>query len=442
MEEAGGESSSPLYREGGSYLKGMAVNSTVIADLLLPFCEAASINIKEISRTVRKRIVVSLLFADNQAVHQKLFREQHMDWSGVQVWESPWSARCCAERRVAGLSAGNHVHAARLDAHHEALGLCAGMDGPARGATRALTGGQWGQELQPSAETAELIHTAYAGLRLSSLQTKSLSALESLRVCFARVKVMPSWDLLCKTFVLCNLTDTDSLAVLSLLFAEGDPPMSVDTAKDLVRHMASFKHTRSEYSDLFGILLGDSHCQVRSHVVQQSLKQREALKETRRQHAVRSGAAFKKPSLTRMLEAKLLAEGSNHPQDSFASFCRASKFASNVNLRIRQVAYFLHCLPEHADKTAQLTRTLGGDLLILGCIQGLPTLMCPDVQARAPLLPVHLFVFLDKMCVCVGGRSCGASSQIRITWWRRARRCGASRRGAYQAVSSRQGSGA
>ena len=80
VEEAGGESSSPLYREGGSYLKGMAVNSTVIADLLLPFCEAASINIKEISRTVRKRIVVSLLFADNQAVHQKLFREQHMDW--------------------------------------------------------------------------------------------------------------------------------------------------------------------------------------------------------------------------------------------------------------------------------------------------------------------------------------------------------------------------
>ena len=57
---------------------------TVIADLLIPFCEGVSINIKDVSKTIRKRFLVSLSFADNVELHKRLFKEQHIDWNGVQ----------------------------------------------------------------------------------------------------------------------------------------------------------------------------------------------------------------------------------------------------------------------------------------------------------------------------------------------------------------------
>ena len=114
-----------------------------------------------------------------------------------------------------------------------------------------------------------------------------------------------------------------------------------EAMKDLVRYLASHKHTKTEYTESFRQILNESHCQVRSHVVVQSLKQRENQRELRRHQAIVSGSVFLKPSLTQLLEAKLLTEGSNHPQDSFGSFCRASKIASNANMRIKQVAYFL-----------------------------------------------------------------------------------------------------
>ena len=62
---------------------GAHTTSTVIADLLIPFCEAACLNIKDVSRTVRKRILVSLSFVDNTDLHQRLFKEHHIDWNGA-----------------------------------------------------------------------------------------------------------------------------------------------------------------------------------------------------------------------------------------------------------------------------------------------------------------------------------------------------------------------
>ena len=58
--------------------------STVIADLLTPFCEAGSVNIREPHRTVRKRILVSLSFVDNEQLHEAVFKDQHIDWHGIQ----------------------------------------------------------------------------------------------------------------------------------------------------------------------------------------------------------------------------------------------------------------------------------------------------------------------------------------------------------------------
>lgn len=131
---------------------------------------------------------------------------------------------------------------------------------------------------------------------------------------------------------------------------------------------------------------------MRSHIVLQSLKHREGLKEARRQHAVLSGAVFRKPCLTQMLEAKMLSEGANHPQDSFTSFCRGSKIASNVNQRVKQVAYFLVCLPEHPEKAEHLSRTVGGDAIILSSLQSMQ-IMQPDVQElRRIIMDTHYTV--------------------------------------------------
>jgi hypothetical protein len=148
----------------------------------------------------------------------------------------------------------------------------------------------------------------------------------------------PSWDTLCKAFLVCNIADLDTLSALLLLLG---PEGAAESLKDLVRYMASYRHTKGEYTDTFSRILHEGNCQVRSHVVIHSLKTRDTLRESRRHHAIVSGAAFLKPSLTRMLETKVLAEGSNHPQDSFRVFCQASKIASNANMRVKGVAYFL-----------------------------------------------------------------------------------------------------
>jgi len=324
----------------------------LIGDLLIPFCEASSIHVKDVSRSVRKRILASVSFADIAQVHDRLFKRQHIDWTGLQDY-----------LQEVVFTPQDWMHIIRL------------LD--------------FVQEVSASAETSELLSTAFAGLRLSSAQTKGLTPLDSLRLCFAKVKVTPSWDLLCKTFVLCNLSDVDSLTALLLLLGETQQALGAEQAKDLVRYVGSYKHTRAEYTDMFSLLLDEIHCQVRSHVVLQSLKQREALKDSRRQHAISSGAAFRKPSLTQLLETKLLTEGANHPQDSFRSFCRESKIASNVNVRVKQVAYYLVCLPDHPEKEKHLVRTLGGDGLILSCVQSM-RIMLPDVQElRRIIMETH-----------------------------------------------------
>jgi hypothetical protein len=62
------------------------MQNTGVADLLTPFCEAGSLNVRDVSRAVRKRILVSLSFADLPDLHAKLFHEHHMDWAGVNEY--------------------------------------------------------------------------------------------------------------------------------------------------------------------------------------------------------------------------------------------------------------------------------------------------------------------------------------------------------------------
>lgn len=317
---------------------------TIIADLLVPFCEASSLNIKDASQTVRKRLLVSLTFVDNALLHQNLFPDQYLDWSGVQDYHSQIAYTVADWMQLLKL----------LD---------------------------FVDEITPSHEVADLIASTSVGIRVSSAQTKTLTPIESLRLCFAKARLTPSWDLLCKTLIACNLQDMDPLQILQSVFSSENSMEENDSGiRDLVRFLASFKHTKAEYTDSFSRILCNSICKVRAHAVIQSLKRRDTLREARKQNAILSGAAFRKPSLTRLLESKLLKDGSTHPQDSFLSFCRLSKIASNVNLRLKQTAYFILCLPiDEQAKMEALANVVGGDPIILASIQTM-NILTPDLR--------------------------------------------------------------
>lgn len=326
---------------------------TILADLLVPFSDASSLNIKDVSNTVKKRFIVSFSFVDNRILYQSLFKDQYLDWCGVQDYLQDISYSVPEWIQLLGI----------LD---------------------------FVQEIQPSPEAADIISKSLAGVKVSTAQATLLNPIESLRLCFAKVKMSPSWDLLCKTFVACNLLDIDQVQILMALFAEHGT-MKVE-AKELVRFMASYKHTKSEYTETFTAIMDNARCQVLSHAVLQSLRRRDALLEARQNDAILSGSAFRKPSLTQILESKSLKEGAKHPQDSFASFCRSSKIASNVNLRIKQTVYFLLCLPESSkkeDKISELAKIVGGDLILLANVQSM-AILSPDVQElRKIIMETH-----------------------------------------------------
>ena len=242
------------------------------------------------------------------------------------------------------------------------------------------------QEINPSPEVAEIISTTLNGLKVSSTQTKNLNPIDSLRLCFAKIKMSPSWDLLCKTFISCNLHDIDQLQMLQALDVTVE-----NNARELVRYMASYKHTKKEYTDIFTSIMEDGRCQVRSHDIIQSIKKRETTQEAMRNNAMRNGSAFKRPSLTRLLEIKSLSDGATHPQDSFESFCRSSKIASNVNTRIKQTAYFLLCLQDVDETTrlSELSRIVGRDQIILSNIGGM-NILTPDLrELRRIIMDTH-----------------------------------------------------
>jgi hypothetical protein len=333
-----------------------------------------------------------LSFVDTQQLHDALFKEHHMDWHGVQDY-----------LQEVTFTPQDWVHLIKL------------LD--------------FTNEEQVSRDTTELINTAFAGLRLASAQTKELTPLESLRLCFARVRLTPSWDVLCKAFIVCNIADIDTLSALMLLFQEHEAELKrvqQDTAKDLVRYLGGYKHTRSEYTEMFSTVLDDMHCKVRAHVVLNSLKQRDMLKEAMRQQAILSGAAFRKPSLTQLLEAKELEDGAKHPQDSYRAFTRLSKISSSVNVRVPQVAYYIVCLPEHADKERQLSRVVGGDAIVLTSMLGI-SIMAPDVQelrriimdthyTRAPTDAIRRFKdrCISSCLISAGKRSVSWSTVMRL----------------------------
>ena len=118
------------------------------ADMLIPFCESASISIsKDLSAIAIKRIITSLCFVDVRSLHDALFPNQHMDWNSVKDYMTTVGG-CTGKEWITLL--------ALLDFVNE----------------------------QPSRQmVSELIASTLAGIKFSTTG-KTLSPIESLRLCF------------------------------------------------------------------------------------------------------------------------------------------------------------------------------------------------------------------------------------------------------------------
>ena len=276
------------------------MDNEAIADVLVPFCESASISIsKDLAAIVKKRIIVSLCFANTRALHDSLFPDQHMDWSGVREYTATMGG--CTSK--------------------DWLSLLALLDFVNEQANRQLV--------------TEIVASTIAGIKVS-MQGKALSPIESLQVCFAKAGIAPSWDVLCKTLFLCNLAEIDH-AVVMHEFLVGQPPATVD---NIIKALPSCKHTPDEYTQAFYFLLGQC-CQVRTHVLNQAFQSRLQKRERIKKHAQSVYHTHKKPSLTQILE---LNSGAGQSEDGFAIFCNAARLPSSASMQVKRALYYTSML--------------------------------------------------------------------------------------------------
>ena len=124
-------------------------------------------------------------------------------------------------------------------------------------------------------------------------------------------------------------------------------------------HLSAFRHTSEEYSLDFAFILDQARCRVREHLVMQSMDRMEIKQALIQQSMTLMFAAQRRPSLTAILATKRLRDTADHPHDSFKAFCRSARLALNCSHRVKLVAYFLVCLPDHPHSTAEISRVMG-----------------------------------------------------------------------------------
>jgi len=347
----------------------MAVASTAhLANLLIPFCEAASINCRNADAAVVKRIVVSFSFINTEQLHDLLFPGQVMDWLNVR----------------------EYLHNVQYTTKDWILLVAHLMD--------------FIHEETPTPQVVELVSSTLAGMRVSSQgRALQLSPLDTLRICFAKGGVSPSWDTLCKTFVLLHIADIDNEQVLSqvLLQQQKKEQQQPPNIAEIIKHLATvFRHKPEEYLVILANLLRvNEGCRVKSHHIIQSLKTREDMLEKKKLDNQLIFTQNQRPSLTKILEQQQqLASSSNHSTsasvnfDSFASFCDACRLPSNSSLKLKRIIYFLKCL--HSQPSPHLfIKIIGNDSLLMDRIQA-TTVITPDMPA--------LKQFLDETYYTIG----------------------------------------
>ena len=305
-------------------------------DLLVPFCEAASISItKDLGAILKKRFIVSLCFANTHALHDALFPEQHLDWNGVSRYLL--SSACSVQDWLSLLSL--------LDFVNE----------------------------QPKRQmVSELIDSTLAGIKVST-QGKTLSPLESLQLCFAKAGLAPSWDILCKTLLLANLGEIDHAVAIQTFLLQDNKAVDL-----LIKALPSCKHTPEEYSQIF-MSLFQHCCQVRTHVLHDAFQARQLKKEKLKKNSQAIYHAHKKPSLTLILDQQQQQQQAGESSsDGFTQFCNTSRLASNASMLVKRAVYYLFVV----GASDGYKRLIGNDALVVDAIARMPPLVvAPDMQA-------------------------------------------------------------
>ncbi len=364
--------------------KNSTSNDLTIANLLVPFCESGSVSTtKDCGAALRKRIIVSLPFVDSNFLHDSLFPGHHMDWSGVNEYL----------QEVAFTTADWIKLVSLIDFINEP---------------------------SPRQQVLELTSSALAGMKITT-QGKNLTPIESLQLCFAKAGISPSWDTLCKALILCNLADVDHSSVLQHLLSS-TPALGPSTVADLVRFLpSSCRHTPQEYLSSFHHILGNEGCQVRTHIIMQSMRSREASLEKRKLDAQAIFSNSRKPSLTRILEENAnnkMTEERSH--DTFAAFNEASRMAANASMRIKRIAYYTVCLP-HPQDDMVLTNLVGNDVVVVSALKAM-TIVTPDVHTLKTFIletqhsgsPCQSLRQFRETCIPGGSRGMNWTTVLRL----------------------------
>ena len=325
-----------------------------IADILLPFCEAASITHKEPTHALKKRIIVSLdTFINNQALHQRLYgANAHIEWDHVHSYLSSASP-----------SVQDWMHL---------LSLIDFIEPPAiRDCVLEV--------IRPTMPATATLPPAS-----SNATRQSFTPMESMRICMARAHVEPppSWDTLCKAFLICNISDLDASVAMNILLHSSASPSRLVT--DILSQLSTFRHTPEDYENDIAYILDSGRSRVREHHIVQSIERVEGHAAALRQSARAVFKTHQRPSLTKMLQAMRLGEGGKeqlNDEDKLAGFCKKARMPANSNYRVRLIAYFLACLPDTAGNRADMMCRLLGCSPATGNTVASITVVTPDISA-------------------------------------------------------------
>ena len=333
--------------------------ASLIADLLAPFAEAASIRLRDTGGTLRKRIIVSLCSADPESVHRAIFREEPFDWQTVRPF---------LFENASAMTTTDWVRLVTL-LHFVA------------------------EPLVTRPEVAKLLASAQAGIRAST-QGLQLSPIESMQVAFARAGLgHPPWDSVCKALVLVNLEDVDSAEALRQLLPRGGGSSTI------INHLASFRHSRDEYTRTFSHLLSPEACNVATHHILRSIWAR----DERMEHARRTTATLfggtDKPSLTRILREH--GERNRAGVSDFVRFCQGMRLPDMMSHPLKVACYGLCSLqgaPQDGRMAAvnRLLAERGGStlstLMLLSSSMAAPLPQAADVAGEVDAPTMRAFI--------------------------------------------------
>lgn len=334
-------------------------NSPYIANLLVPFCEAASVNIRYVDQALIKRIIVSLSFIDTENLHNILFPTQHIDWNGVKEY-----------LRDVQYSTNDWIQLVNLiDFHNEEL---------------------------PDQTISDIIASTLAGMKVS-MHGKTYTPIDSLRICFAKGGISPTWDTLCKAFLLLNLTDIENTVILEYLLSNTPNIRENNAINDIIKNMPNiFRHSPHEYLSVFSKLLRTSEsCHIRSHVILNSLKTKEDILEKKRISHQQIFSQNSKPSLTKIFEMHQQCQTNDKNMlDSFNNFCDIVNLPSTQNMHLKRIIYYLKCSAYSASsckaavdiyEQKYLPRLVNNDMAVLDAIRKID-IITPDMFAIKKLL--------------------------------------------------------